>query len=181
MADAGPVEALREREGAVEVPAQAEGMEGFGPQLEPVRRCRVGGRGELGGDEIQIRLEAAHRLVVERSTGEDEGLGADCRREVEQPVEVLSPDGRGFGLQWHVQIPDVPVHGPHLQTARGHVGRNAGDTRAVESERHVVAHSISSKPRPEIVASAVGRSCWRKLMEEQPSREWNIVVAFRWG
>ena len=141
VTDPRGVEPAGERERPLEVPAQAEGVEGLGPQLEAPLRGRVGCAGEFIRHEVEIGLEALDRFMVEGAAREYEGLGLDGLREVQEPVEVLAALAAGLGAEGSVEVPDVSVDGSDTETACGHVGGDGFDGGPVQCVGDVVAHA----------------------------------------
>jgi hypothetical protein len=168
--------------GAFQVPAEPQEVQGLRPELDAELRRALPGPDQLGGDGVQVLLEAPDRLVAQRTAGKDQCLGPRGGGEGEQGIKVTVPLSLPAGVEHCIKVADVPVDGAHPQARCNYVTGHGCDGVSVSSygtwsqTPGRAPRSISSKPSPAMVRRAVGRSWWRKLMDEHPSREWNIVV-----
>jgi len=78
--DAGSRQAVRQQSRALQVPAETQEVQGFGPEFDAELRRALSGTDQLGGDEVQILAFAAHRVVVQCAARQDQRLRAGVRR-----------------------------------------------------------------------------------------------------
>ena len=107
--DGGPGEPVGEQFGALEVPAEPEEVQRFGPDFNTEFSCTLPGVDQPGSDSIQVLLKAPDRFVAEGSAGEDQRLGSGAGREGEQRRQVPLTGLLPVGAEDGVEVPDVPV------------------------------------------------------------------------
>jgi hypothetical protein len=62
--DAGTRQPLRQQFRALQVPAEPQEVQGFGPELDAELRRTLPGVDELGGNFVQVLLKAPDRFVT---------------------------------------------------------------------------------------------------------------------
>ena len=118
----GARQPLRQQSGAFQVPAEPQEVQGFRPEVdaEPGRALSAA-RMSCSATVFQVLLEAADRLVAQRTARKDQCLGPRLSGEGEQGIKVTVPLSLLAGVEHCIQIPDIPVDGTHPQARCSHV------------------------------------------------------------
>ena len=126
---------------AFRVAAEAEEVQGFGPESDAGIRRALAGCGEFGGDEVEVLVQGADRVVVQRAARQYQRIRRGLPREGEQHLQVPGPLGAVPGGERAVQVADVAVDGAHAQPGAGDGPCDGGDRLLVEDVGHVIAHA----------------------------------------